>query len=727
MTIDVLVEVKARQVDKTFTYLVPKELENKIQISVRVLVPFGKRKIEGFILKINKEKIEYDYELKEIIDVIDDHPVINSEMLELGKYISKKYLSPLISAYQTMLPTALKAKKGFIVNKKYVSYIKLNNIKDLDKLVNNDKQRKIIELLTENERMLKKELEKISASAVKTLINKKVLIEIKEEIYRLNDNIEIKNNNINLNSEQTKVVNTIKNYLNKFKPFLLHGVTGSGKTEVYMHIIEEVLKKGKEAIVLVPEISLTPQIVARFKERFGNKIAILHSRLNDGERYDEWRKIERKEVSIVIGARSAVFAPFTNLGVIIIDEEHSLTYKQENIPRYHAIDIALYRAKKHHCPVILGSATPSIESYTRAKIGVYELLELKTRINNNLPKVLIIDMKEEIKRGSKILSRLLKEKINERLEKKEQVILFLNRRGYTTVVTCHNCGYTDKCPNCDIPLTYHKTSNTMRCHYCGYGKSKLVSCPKCHSKDINEFGMGTQKLEQEIQNNFPNARVIRMDIDSTSRKGSHEKIISAFANREYDILVGTQMIAKGLDFENVTLVGVLNGDASLNIPDFRSAERTFQLLSQVAGRAGRGNIPGLVIIQTFNQDHYSIVKASMHDYEGFYEEELKLRKSLKYPPYYNLVHIKIESKDYNMAQTESEKIKNYLTSHLPKTVIILGPNNSNMLKINNIYHLQIILKYKKKEEVNDILETIENQYKINNKVDIEIDINPLRL
>lgn len=336
-------------------------------------------------------------------------------------------------------------------------------------------------------------------------------------------------------------------------------------------------------------------------------------------------------------------------------------------------------------------------------------------------------MKEEIKRGSKILSRLLKEKINERLEKKEQVILFLNRRGYTTVVTCHNCGYTDKCPNCDIPLTYHKTSNTMRCHYCGYGKSKLVSCPKCHSKDINEFGMGTQKLEQEIQNNFPNARVIRMDIDSTSRKGSHEKIISAFANREYDILVGTQMIAKGLDFENVTLVGVLNGDASLNIPDFRSAERTFQLLSQVAGRAGRGNIPGLVIIQTFNQDHYSIVKASMHDYEGFYEEELKLRKSLKYPPYYNLVHIKIESKDYNMAQTESEKIKNYLTSHLPKTVIILGPNNSNMLKINNIYHLQIILKYKKKEEVNDILETIENQYKINNKVDIEIDINPLRL
>lgn len=727
MTIDVLVEIKAKQVDKTFTYLVPKELEEKIQVGIRVLVPFGKRKIEGFILKIHNDNIECGYELKEIIDVIDDHPVINTEMLELGKYISKKYISPLISAYQAMLPAALKAKKGLIINKKYVTYVKLNDIEDIDKLIKNDKQKMIIDILRNNQQVLKKDIEEISSASLKTLINRGIIIEYKEEIYRLNENIEKKSNNVKLNDAQTKVVSTLKNHLNQFKPFLLYGVTGSGKTEVYMHIIEEVLKIGKEAIVLVPEISLTPQIVEHFKNRFGNKIAILHSRLNDGERYDEWRKIERKEVSIVIGARSAVFAPFTNLGIIIIDEEHSLTYKQENVPRYHAIDIALHRAQKHNCPLLLGSATPSIESYTRAKTGVYELLELKTRINNNLPKVLIVDMKDEIKKGSKILSRILKEKIDDCLEKKEQVILLLNRRGYATVVTCHQCGYTHKCPNCDIPLTFHKTSNTMRCHYCGYGDRKLVTCPKCNSKDINEFGMGTQKLEQEIKQTFPNSRVIRMDIDTTAKKGSHEKIIKDFARRDYDILVGTQMIAKGLDFENVTLVGVLNGDASLNIPDFRSAERTFQLLNQVAGRAGRGHIPGLVIIQSFNQDHYSIVKASNHDYEGFYEEELKIRKSLNYPPYYNLVLIKIESKDYGLAQKESEKIKIYLTNHLPKNVMILGPSSSNVLKINNIYHIQIILKYKKKEEINDVLENISNQYKINNKVSVEIDVNPLRL
>ena len=724
MTVDVLVEIKAKQVDKTFTYKVPKDLQDKMQVGIRVLVPFGKQKLEGFVLKINQDNIKYEYELKNIIELIDEEPVINDEMLELGKYISHKTMSTLISAYQAMLPSALKAKKGFIVNKKYDTYLMINkNIEDCT----SDKQKSIMKLIQKRDIILKSECDKISKSAVKTLLNKGILTEVKKEVYRLDNDYSIKKNNLVLNDDQQKVVDNVKDNIGSFRPFLLHGVTGSGKTEVYMHIIEDVLKLNKETIVLVPEISLTPQMVDNFKNRFGDKIAILHSRLSNGEKYDEWRKIERKEVSIVIGARSAIFAPFTNLGVIIIDEEHSTTYKQENNPRYSTIDIALYRAKKHSCPVLLGSATPSIESYTRAKAGVYELLELKKRVNDSLPEIKLVDMKEELKRGTRVLSNILKEKISECLDKKEQIILLLNRRGYSTVITCHHCGYTDKCPNCDIPLTYHKSSNTMRCHYCGYGSRKLTECPKCHNSDINEFGMGTQKLEEEISLLFKNARVVRMDVDTTSNKGSHERIIRSFAKGDYDILIGTQMIAKGLDFDNVTLVGVLNGDASLNIPDFRSAERTFQLLNQVSGRAGRKDKRGFVIIQTFNQDHYSIVKACDHDYVGFYNEELKIRKRLKYPPYYNLALIKIESKDYDLACKEGNKIKNYLSSHLNESVIVLGPSSANVLKINNIYYLQIILKYKKKEDVINLLQFVDNQYKINNKVIIEVDLNPIKI
>ena len=727
MTVDVLVEIKAKRIDKTFTYNVSNDMLNRVKVGIRVLVPFGNQKLEGFVLKVNKENINYDYVLKDILEIIDEEPVINSEMLELGRYISKKTLSTLIGSYQAMLPSALKAKQGFIVNKKYASYLKLNIINNVDNLVNNEKQKAIIDLLKCQGNILKKDCDDISKSAVKTLINKKIIIEVKEEVYRLTNDQIINEKTVVLNEEQNSVLEVIRTSVGSFTPFLLHGVTGSGKTEVYMHIIEDVLKLGKEAIVLVPEISLTPQMVDNFKRRFGIRIAILHSRLNNGEKYDEWRKIERKEVSIVIGARSAIFAPLTNLGIIIIDEEHSTTYKQENNPRYNAIDVALYRGKTHNCPVLLGSATPSIESYTRAKTGIYQLLELKKRVNNNLPKVLLVDMKQEFKKGARILSKILKEKIDNSLNNGEQVIILLNRRGYSTVITCHQCGYTDKCPNCDIPLTYHKASNTMRCHYCGYGNRKLTICPTCQSKDINEFGMGTQKLEEEIKVIFPTSKVIRMDVDTTGNKGSHEKIIRSFENREYDILIGTQMIAKGLDFENVTLVGVLNGDASLNIPDFRSAERTFQLLNQVSGRAGRGQKTGSVIIQTFNQDHYSIVKASNHDYLGFYNEELAIRKTLNYPPYYNLTLIKIESKDYDLALLESNKIKDYLNESLNKKVIILGPSSANVLRINNIYYLQIILKYKKKDDVIGPLQAINDQYKANNKVTIEIDLNPIKI
>lgn len=726
MVVEVLVEIKAKRIDKTFTYKVPNDLITQIEIGKRVLVPFNNRKLEGFILKIDKDKKDYDYELKDIISVIDKEPVLNDELIKLGRYISKKTLSPLISSYQTMLPQALKAKKGLVVNKKYEKYLKLSDSFDATK-VNSEQQNQIIDLIKKDKRCLKKDCQKISSSAVKTLLDKGLIIEELEEVYRLNDNAIKKTNNIVLNKDQKVAVDRVKSCLTKFQPFLLHGVTGSGKTEVYMNIIEHVLSLEKEAMVLVPEISLTPQMVTNFKNRFGSQVAIIHSRLSMGEKYDEWRKIENKEVSIAIGARSAVFAPFNNLGIIIIDEEHSTTYKQENTPRYNTVDVAIYRARKHNCPVVLGSATPSIESYTRAKMGIYELLELHKRVNNNPPLVKLVDMREEIKRGRRILSKVLLDNINETLDRGEQVIILLNRRGYTTVMTCHDCGTTVKCPNCDIPLIYHKTTNNMRCHYCDYNISKINICPSCHSKDINQFGLGTQKLEEEIIKTFSNARVIRMDVDTTSRKGSHEKIIDDFKSEKYNILIGTQMIAKGLDFEKVTLVGVLNGDASLNIPDFRSAERTFQLLNQVSGRAGRGNYAGKVIIQTFNQDHYSIVCAINNNYLGFYKEEINVRKQLGYPPFYNLSLIKISGSNYDLALKESQKIINYLQAKVDNSVFLLGPSSSSMPKINNIYYIQIVIKYKNTNKLIPLLDNINNLYKNNNKVFVEIDINPIKL
>ena len=711
----VLVELKTKKIDKTFTYHIPNEMN--IQIGMRVQVPFGKQKLEGFVVDI-LSNFEAEYEIKEIIKTIDSKPVLNKEMLELGKYMSKKTICNLMPCYQTMLPSALKAKEGFVINKKYKTYI---TIIDLNYIPKTDAQKQIIDELKTGKKE-KNELTKISISAVNTLIKNKILKEEKIESYRINDEEQQEKCEIKLNKEQQLAVDKVTK-TKKFTPYLLYGVTGSGKTEVYMHIIEDTLKKGKEAIVLVPEISLTPQLVNLFKKRFGANVAILHSGLSNGEKYDEWRKIENKVVKIAIGARSAIFAPFTNLGVIIIDEEHSNTYKQENTPKYNAIDIALFRAKKYDIPVVLGTATPSLESYTRANMGIYQKLVLPNRVNHMPPTTYLVDMKEEMKKGNPILSELLTKKIEEKIEKKEQIILLLNRRGYTTISTCKNCGYTHKCKACDIPLTYHKASNTMRCHYCGRGEPILKKCPECGSKDINQYGMGTEKLEQYIKEKFKEAKVIRMDNDTTTNKGSHERIIKDFKDEKYNILVGTQMIAKGLDFKKVTLVGIINSDSSLNIPDFRSAERTFQLINQVSGRAGRSELKGEVVIQGYNVDHYSIVEASKNDYQTFYDEEMKIRKLLKYSPYYNLTVIKIKYKDYDIAFHEGEKIVTYLKSKKIKDLIVLGPSNAIIPKINNIYQLQIILKYKKSDNIIKELNYIYDQYRTN-KVNVDIDVNP---
>ncbi len=713
MVAEVLVEIE--KLDKTFTYLIPSNLN--IQIGIRVLVPFGRQKLEGFVVAI-KDEIPHEYKLKEIIEVIDDNPILNNELLKLGKYLSKKTLCTLTSAYQTMLPSALKAKVNTKINKKTVLYIK--KIKEYTPVT--EKEEIILNLLSNKDISLK-EANSISSYVVNKLIDKGIIEKYEKEVYRLEEETNKQDEEKKLTEEQKMVISKIN--LNSFKPYLLHGVTGSGKTEVYMQLIKKVINKNKQALVLVPEISLTPQLVETFKKRFGNDIAILHSHLSKGEKYDEWRRIVRKEVNIVIGARSAVFAPLTNVGIIIIDEEHSNTYKQENNPRYNAIDIGLYRAKFYNCPIVLGSATPSIESYTRAKTNIYELLEMKNRVNNNLPKVTLVDMKEEIRKKNNIFSQLLKDKINEKLNNNEQVIILLNRRGYTTITTCNNCGFTHKCPNCDIPLTYHLKSKKMVCHYCNYETNKLFKCPNCGSTDIKERGMGTEKLEEEITKEFSKAKVVRMDVDTTRTKQAHKKIITDFENEKYNILIGTQMIAKGLDFPKVTLVGVINGDATLNIPDFRSGERTFQLLNQVAGRAGRSSLLGEVIIQGFNTDHYSLICAKNHDYLSFYNEEMKIRKILKYPPFYNLCLIKIQGINAIKCEEESNKIITYLKNNL-KDEIILGPTTAMIPKVNNIYHYQIIIKYKDTKKIYQYLKFINDKY-ANNKITVGIDFNPNKI
>ena len=716
MIVEVLVEIKAWKIDKTFSYHVPSALEKEIAIGKRVLVPFQKRELEGFIINILNEVA---YETKDIIKVIDENPVLNEELLELGKYISKKTLCNLISAYETMLPVALKAKKGTTINKRYQTYLEVNSI-DI-KLT--PKQLEIVELIKKHGRVLKSS---IKSSIVSTLIKKNVLKEVYEEVYRLNNEEKVVDQKINLTREQELVFNKIKESVNQFQPFLLFGVTGSGKTLVYIKIIEYVLHFNKEVIVLVPEISLTPQIVSRFKKKFGNLIAILHSGLSAGEKYDEWRKIERGEVKIVIGARSAIFAPFKNLGLIVIDEEHSDSYKQENNPKYSTIDIALWRAKYHNCCVVLGSATPSIESYVRAKNNIYALLEMKNRYNNNFPDIHLINMRDSIKNGYKIISKELFDAINLRLERHEQTIILLNRRGYATNVTCHDCGYVVKCKYCDIPLTYHKSSNTLRCHYCRYALPLVKTCPVCKSKNIDYFGLGTQRLEEELNHMFK-ARIVRMDVDTTSKKGAHEKFIKDFLEQKYDILLGTQMIAKGLDFPNVTLVGVINGDATLNMPDFRSGERTFQLLNQIAGRSGRATKKGEVFIQAFNTDHYSIVLATKNDYETFAREELLIRKTLKYPPFYNLLIIKVLGKNEENVISECNKCVAYLKNNIKESVYVLGPAPAYIPKINNIYYYQITLKYKNTKDIINEMHYLNKIYSNNKLVKIEIDFNPIKI
>lgn len=725
MYADVLVEYTNKAIDKTFTYLVPDEFKDIIKVGMKVKVPFSNKTINGIVLKL-KKTYDGEYELKSIKELVNSEITLNSELISLGKFLSEQTLCSKIVAYQTMLPAALKVKNQQHDYNKYDVYISLNKDNKIieEYIINNQRSKAQIEILNKlkDNRLLKGEL---SSSALKKLLELELVKEEYVQKYRINYDNKSNKKEITLNKDQQSVIKKVD--LNDNKTYLLHGVTASGKTEVYINLIEKVIKNGKSAIMLLPEISLTTQMINRFYGEFKNNVAIFHSALSDGEKYDEYLKIIRKEVKIVIGTRSAIFTPLENIGIVIVDEEHSETYHQDTNPRYNAIEIAKFRCAYNKCPLILGSATPTLETMVRAKKGVYQLLELKNRVNNQkLPSIEIINMEEEYKKGRIIISEKLENKINDRIKKKEQVILLLNRRGFSTVVSCKSCGYTYKCPHCDITLTYHKSNNTMRCHYCGYTKIIDKVCPECNMEALSYLGLGTEKLESNLNKMFPEARIVRMDVDTTNKKGSHEKIINDFKDQKYDILLGTQMISKGLDFPLVTLVGVINADASLNIPDFRSGERTFELLSQVSGRAGRDKVPGEVIIESFNPDNIYLNCVKNNSYEDFYNYEMSSRRKLKYPPYYYLVNIRISCKNLDNTFKEASNVYKYLKKNLANDTIVYNPTPTSILKVNNIFRYQILIKYRYDGYLINTLKKLDEMYANNKYIDFMVDFNPSR-
>lgn len=589
--------------------------------------------------------------------------------------------------------------------------------------------------ITHPEPIAQRELEKalaVSSTIIKTAEKNGWLVKKAVEVYR--DPLATAvtpTRALTLNEAQQTAVSALKTATNDHKAatYLLEGVTGSGKTEVYLQAIDNALQNGQSALMLVPEISLTPQIVGRVRGRFGQRVAVLHSGLSAGERYDEWRRIERGEATVVVGARSAIFAPLENIGIIIIDEEHEATYKQEDNPRYHARDIAIWRGRYHHCPVVLGSATPSLESRARAQKGVYQQLLLPHRINASaLPKVTVVDMTQELQNHAESnFSTALLSALKQRMAKGEQSILMLNRRGYSSFVMCRDCGFVLKCPNCDISLTLHMDTKTMKCHYCGHEEPIPNVCPQCHSRKIRYYGTGTQKVETELKEVLPDARVIRMDVDTTRRKGAHERLLNKFGRQEADILLGTQMIAKGLDFPNVTLVGVLNADTGLGLPDFRASERTFDLLTQVSGRAGRADKPGQVFIQTYNPDHYAIQLAKDQNYERFFLTEMQMRHRGHYPPYYYSVKLTASSGDERQAAEAMIKIVRQIKKTLSPAAIMLGPTPGAVARVNNRYYYQLVIKYKQEPALDQALFEILTEYQSTGRMGLQIaiDRNPM--
>ena len=741
MIAEIIINTQAKKLNKTFDYAIPKDLEDLITIGSKVLIPFGNKKEleEGFVVGIKKDTT---YKVKEIAKLEGS---LTDKQIQLAKWMAKRYFCNVSDCIKLMQTPGTKTKnKEKRIQEKTINIISLKkSIEEIDFLIENnqiksEKQIKILKFVKDNPEMTIPEIEMFtntSRSIINTLIKNNYLETTEKKIKRdplAGKKVE-KTKKLKLTKEQNIAFGKIEKAIeeNRYEEFLLYGVTGSGKTEIYLQLIEKVIKEEKQAILLVPEISLTPQMLERFIARFGKeKIGVLHSKLSIGERFDEWNKIKQGKAKIIIGARSAIFAPVENLGIIIIDEEHDQSYKSESNPKYNAKEIAKKIAKEINIPIILGSATPDINTYYKAKQGKITLLKLSKRANNsNLPKVEIIDLKQELAHGNhSMLSQELYTSIEQNLKNKLQTILFLNRRGFSTFIMCRECGYTVKCKNCNISMTYHSYENKLKCHYCGYEENIVTTYPECRSKKIRYFGTGTQKLELEIQKQFPNAKTIRMDVDTVTKKNSYEEILGKFKNEDIDILIGTQMVVKGHHFPKVTLVGVIAADSSLNIDDYRANERTFQILTQVAGRAGRENLPGKVIIQSYNPENFSIQTAKKQNFEEFYETEIALRKQLKYPPFCDIILIGFSSnKEETILQT-SKKMYEEIMQKLKKynNIQIYKPMPSPIDKIQNRYRWRIIIKCKMNEEINSILNQIlNNLYNKNNKdIRITIDINP---
>lgn len=789
----IIVDVPLMQTDQPYSYRIPEEFEGMLEVGMRVHVPFGKgnRLIQGIVLGLESQSDEEEanQDLKDIAEVLDFSPVLTQEQLWLAEELRKSVFSYKISILKAMLPGFLNSsydkilypmaglsqedrerlfgsedslafssldlakqaemmrltRKGLLgleyqaIDQKKVktqSWYEVN-LARLEGVEISARAKKKLELrdylLSHPESAsLASLLEFYSREQVNFFVEQGAVTIVQKEVQRSAayfEGIEA-SQPLELNPEQRQARDAVVNAIGSPQPpFLLQGITGSGKTEVYLQIIQGALDKGKTAILLVPEISLTPQMTERFIARFGDKVAILHSGLSNGEKYDEWRKVERGDAQVVVGARSAIFAPLKNLGVMIIDEEHEATYKQDSNPRYHAREVAILRAQYNQAALVLGSATPSLESRARAGKGVYQHLRLTQRANPlaTIPEVQVIDFRDYIGQNetSNFTPPLL-EAIQDRLVKKEQVVLMLNRRGYSSFVMCRECGTVDTCPNCDISLTLHMDTKTMNCHYCGFSKDIPQVCPNCKSHSIRYYGTGTQKAYDELAELFPKARILRMDVDTTRKKGSHQALLDQFGRGEADILLGTQMIAKGLDFPNVTLVGVLNADTALNLPDFRSSERTFQLLTQVAGRAGRAEKAGQVLIQSYNPQHYAIRFAKDQDYEGFYAYEMGIRRQLGYPPYYFTIGITLSHKKEEEVVKRAYEVMNILRSGLSETSNILGPTPKPIARTHNLYHYQILIKYRLEDELGPTLNQVLalTQERENSELRLSIDHEP---
>lgn len=741
MFANIIVDITHEKLDKIFQYRIPIHMEEELSVGMEVIVPFGKgnRQTKGYVVGF-AEMCDYDLsKVKEILDISQNGIAIEGKLVALAAWMKEQYGGTMIQSLKTVLP--IKKKE----NEKIKKNIRLllteeDGKKQLERyLSKNQKARaRLLAALLDDPvldyTLVNKKLN-ITLSVVRALEEQGVLALEEERVFRnpVHDR-DAEEKQITFTREQENAIETFwKDYERScYGTYLIHGVTGSGKTEVYMEMIRRVAEQGRQAIVLIPEIALTFQTVMRFYRSFGERVSIMHSRLSAGERYDQMMRAKNGEIDVMIGPRSALFTPFPNLGLIVIDEEHENTYKSEQVPRYHARETAIARAKMEQASVILGSATPSLEAMYRAKHGEYTLLELKQRsMQQEMADVYVVDLREELRAGNRsILSGLLQGMIVDRLEKKEQTMLFLNRRGYAGFVSCRECGYVVKCPHCDVSLSSHRNGK-MVCHYCGYEEPKVLACPECGSRHIGEFRAGTQQIEEIVKRQFPQARVLRMDMDTTREKDGHEKILSAFANGEADILIGTQMIVKGHDFPDVTLVGILAADMSLYTNDYRAGERTFQLLTQAAGRAGRGKKKGEAVIQTYSPEHYAIETAAAQDYEAFYQEEIQYRELMGYPPVENLLAVLVACED----EAHLEKGCKYLKEYAKRVagnhpIDIIGPANPGIGKINDVYRKVLYLKTESYDTLVIMKNRLEQYIELNRGFDsmrIQFDFNPMQV